>query len=287
MASAPAVSILLPVRNGGPFLRAALDSLVAQTRGDFELIVLDDGSTDGSPDVARSLGDPRIRVIEDGRPLGLSARLNQGVQLARADLIARMDADDICLPRRLELQLAFLAAHPEVDLVGCRAAVFRDGEILGLLPFAADHETLVARPWHTIPLPHPTWVGRRAWFLRHPYRHPEVRRAEDQELLVRASPTSRYACLPEVLLAYRLGAPDLRKTLVARRTQWWAQFRLLAGRGDLRGALLACVYGVLKVGRDLSATVARRSGYRVHGGAHEQLDPGTRQALADALGARA
>jgi len=286
-AARPAVSVLLPVRNGGPFLRAALHSLLAQTMRDFELLVLDDGSTDGSPELARSLGDPRIRVIEDGQPLGLSARLNQGVQLARADLIARMDADDICLPRRFELQQAYLAAHPEVDLVGCRAAVFRDGEVLGLLPYAADHETLVARPWHTIPLPHPTWMGRRAWFLRHPYRSPEVKRAEDQELLVRASPGSRYACLPQVLLAYRLGAPDLRKTLVARRTQWLAQFRLLAGRGEWKGAALSCVYGALKVGRDLASALARRSGYRVQEGAHEQLDAGTRQALTEALGGRA
>ena len=283
----PSVSVLLPVRNGGAFLRPAIASVLAQTLGDFELILLDDGSTDGSPEVARSFGDPRIRVIEDGRPLGLSARLNQGVQLARADLVARMDADDLCLPRRFELQRAFLAAHPEVDLVGCRAAVFRDGEVLGLLPYAADHDALVARPWHTIPLAHPTWMGRRAWFQRHPYRTPEVKRAEDQELLVRAAPTSRYACLPEVLLAYRLGAPDLRKTLVARRTQWLAQFRLLADRGDWRGAGLSCVYGALKVGRDFASALSRRSGYRVHAGAQSQLDPATQRALAEALGSQA
>lgn len=287
METLPAVSVLLPVRNGGPFLQAALRSLLAQTFTDFEILLLDDGSSDGSPALARSFTDPRIRVIEDGQHRGLSARLNQGVQLARAALVARMDADDLCLPRRFELQVAYLAAHPEVDLVGCRAAAFRDGEVLGLLPYAPDHETLVARPWHTIPLPHPTWMGRREWFLRHPYRTPEVRRAEDQELLVRTAPTSRFACLPEVLLAYRLGAPDLRKTLVARRTQWLAQFRLLATRGDWRGAALSCVYGALKVGRDLSSALARRSGYRVQEGAHEQLDADTRQALAQALGAGA
>lgn len=282
--SHPALSVLLPVRNGRPFLQPALRSLLAQTMGDFEVLVLDDGSTDGSPELARSLGDERIRVIEDGQHRGLSARLNQGVQLARGDLVARMDADDLCLPRRFERQQAFLAAHPEVDLVGCRAAVFRDGEVLGLLPFAAEHEALVAQPWHTIPLPHPTWMGRRAWFLRHPYRTPEVKRAEDQELLVRAAPVSRYACLPDVLLAYRLGAPDLRKTLVARRTQWLAQFRLLAARGDWRGAGLSCVYGALKVGRDLASAAMRRSGYRVHAAAHAQLDADTRRALAETLG---
>jgi glycosyltransferase involved in cell wall biosynthesis len=285
--ASPAVSVLLPVRNGGRFLRPALQSLLAQTMGDLEVILLDDGSTDGSPALARSLGDPRIRIVEDGQHRGLSARLNQGVQLARAELIARMDADDICLPRRFELQRAYLAAHPEVDLLGCRAAVFRDGEVLGLLPYAADHAALVARPWHTIPLPHPTWMGRRSWFLRHPYRTPEVQRAEDQELLVRAATSSRYACLPDVLLAYRLGAPDLRKTLLARRTQWLAQFRLLAARGEWRGAALSCVYGALKVGRDVASALARRSGYRVHAGAQEQLDAGTRRALADAMGGHA
>jgi glycosyltransferase involved in cell wall biosynthesis len=283
----PAVTVLLPVRNGLPFFRTALHSVLAQSMGDFELVVLDDGSDDGSLALARSLSDPRIIVVEDGRHLGLSARLNQGVRLARADLIARMDADDICLPLRFELQTEYLKAHSEVDLVGCRAAVFRDDEVLGLLPFAADHEALCARPWHTIPLPHPTWLGRREWFLRNPYRSPEVTRAEDQELLVRASPTSRYACLPDVLLAYRLGAPDLRKTLIARRAQCLAQLRVLSARGDWRGAALSCVYGALKVGRDVAAALAHRSGYRIHLDAHERLDPRTRQALTDALGAQA
>jgi hypothetical protein len=173
-----------------------------------------------------------------------------------------------------------------VDLVGARVAVFRgENEVLGLLPFAASHEALCARPWHTIPLPHPTWVGRRAWFQRHPYRTPEVMRAEDQELLVRAAPSSRYACLPDVLLAYRLGPPNLRKSLVARRSQTAAQFRLLASRGEWRGAALACVYGGLKTARDIAAAASRRSGYRVNT-EHGELDAGTRQALAQALGAQ-
>lgn len=284
-AAPPAVSVLLPVRNGGAFLRPALRSLLAQTMTDFEVIVLDDGSSDGSQQLARSFGDARIRVVEDGRHMGLAARLNQGVQLARAGLVARMDADDICLPRRFALQQAYLAAHPEVDLVGCRVAVFRDSEILGLLPHAAGHEALVARPWHTIPLPHPTWMGRRAWFERHRYRIPEVLRAEDQDLLMRAAPTSRYACLPDVLLAYRLGPPNLRKSLVARRTQTLAQFRIQSGRGEWRGAALACVYGSLKTARDIVAAATGRSGYRVNP-AHGELDEPTRQALVQALGAQ-
>jgi len=285
--TAPCISILLPVRNGARTLPVALASLRHQSLTDFEVLVLDDGCDDGSAELARALGDPRIRVHSDGMRRGLAARLNEGARLARGEFIARMDADDICLPRRLELQLAFLRAHPEVDLVGSRAAVFRaDGEVLGLLPFVAAHEDLCARPWHTIPLPHPTWMGRRAWFLRHPYRLPEVLRAEDQELLVRASTSSRYACLPEVLLAYRLGAPDLRKSLTARRSQLLAQVRLLAARGKWAQVLLAIACGMLKSGRDVAAAALRRSGYRVRRD-DAQLDPGTRKALADALEGRA
>jgi hypothetical protein len=128
-------------------------------------------------------------------------------------------------------------------------------------------------------------MGRREWFLRHPYRIPEVLRAEDQELLVRASPSSRYACVPEVLLAYRLAPPDLRKSLVARRSQLAAQVRLLAARGEWRGVLLAFACGALKSGRDVAAAATRRSGYRFDADP-AQLGTGVRQALAQALAAR-
>ncbi|HSW15804.1 MAG TPA: glycosyltransferase family A protein [Ramlibacter sp.] len=285
-AQRPLVSVLLPVRNGGPLLGLALQSLLAQTWRDFEVLVLDDGSSDGSAALAGSFNDARIKVVSDGQAQGLAARLNQGVALAQGDFIARMDADDISLPARLERQLAFLRGHPDVDLVGCRAAVFRaSGEVLGLLPFAAMHEALCARPWHTIALPHPTWMGRRAWFQGHPYRVPEVVRAEDQELLLRACRDSRYACLPEVLLGYRLGDADLRKTLAARRSLLQAQLRLFASRGQWGHAARACVCGALKALRDLGARAVGRSGYRVEAG-DAALDEGVRKALRTALGAR-
>lgn len=281
----PTISVLLPVRNGEPYLRASLQSVLAQTWGDFEVLVLDDGSTDGSVSAAQALRDPRIRVVADGLALGLAPRLNQGVRLARGEFVARMDADDICLPARLEKQLSFLRAHPEVDLVGCRAAVFRScGEVLGLLPFAAGHEEICARPWHTIPLPHPTWMGRTRWFRDHPYRAPEVVRAEDQELLLRACADSRYACLPDVLLGYRLGAADLRKTLVARRSLLAAQWHLFIRRGQWGNAVLASACAALKVARDLAFAAAAHSGYRVRPDA-QALDEKLRLALCVALAA--
>lgn len=248
---APVVSVLLPCRNGAATLGLALRSVLNQSFTDFELLLINDGSTDDTADIALAFGDARIRVIGDEVGRGLPRRLNEGVQASRGRYIARMDADDVSFPTRFAEQVALLDAHPEVDLAGCRAVVFRDsGETVGLLPFAPDHATLCARPWRNIPLPHPGWMGRRQWFERHSYRIPEVLRAEDQELLLRAYPGSRYACLDRVLLGYRQGPFQLRRTLVARRTLLAAQLGLFAERHEWGHALRAVLLSALKVGVD-------------------------------------
>jgi glycosyltransferase involved in cell wall biosynthesis len=252
----PRVSVLLPCRNGARTLELALRSMLAQTFTEFELLLLDDGSTDESMTIASRFNDSRVRVLRDGTHRGLSWRLNQGVSHARGQYIARMDADDVSFPRRLEKQLAYLDQHSEVDLVGCRAVVFRDlGDVVGLLPFAPDHATLCGRLWRNIPLPHPTWMGRRRWFGAHAYRLPEVRFAEDQELLLRASPTSCYACLDEVLLGYRQGPFRLRRTLLSRRSLLAAQIRLFAGRRQWGHVIKTVPQSMAKIGVDLLAAI--------------------------------
>jgi len=254
----PSVSILLPAWNAEKTLSIALRSLLNQTFADFEVLLLDDGSTDNTVGVAAAIDDPRVRVVHDGRRLGLARRLNQGIELARGSYIARMDADDVCFPERLARQVAFLNAHAEVDLVGCRAVVFRnDGDVVGLLPFAGSHEALCARPWRGIPLPHPGWMGRREWFVRHRYLFPEVRRAEDQELLLRSYSESRFACLDDVLLGYRQGFFDLRKTLLARRSLLAAQVRCFLSRGQWPYALGAIGLTGARVLVDLLAALPR------------------------------
>jgi len=252
----PAITVLLPVRNAAGTLALALRSVLRQTRGDFEVLVLDDGSTDDSAVVARRSDDPRVRVLSDPVGRGLAHRLNEGIDLARGRYIARMDADDVCFPERFERQARFLDTHPDVDLVGTRAIVFRsDGSVVGLLPYRGAHEALVARPWRGIPLPHPTWMGRREWFSRHRYRVPEVRRAEDQELLLRACATSRYACLEEVLLGYRLGPFDLGKTWAARRSLTQAQFSHHARRREPAAAVRVLALAAVKIPLDLLASL--------------------------------
>src|SRR5262249_44337347 len=119
--TAPAVSVLMPVHNGETYLRPAIDSLLAQTFGDFELIVIDDGSTDRTPAIAREYRDPRVRVERFEKNCGLSAALNHGLQMIHAPLVARQDADDVSRPDRLEAQVAVLRSQPDVALVGSQA----------------------------------------------------------------------------------------------------------------------------------------------------------------------
>lgn len=250
------VSVILPVRDGGAAFAVALDSVLAQTFTDFELLILDDGSCDETAQLARTRVDTRVTVVSDGRRLGLAARLNQGIDLARGRYVARMDADDVCFPERFEHQVRFLEAYSDVDVVGCRALVFREnGATVGLLPFAESHEKICASPWRGVRLPHPTWMGRIGWFRRHRYRMPEALRAEDQELLLRAYSTSRYHSLDKILLGYRQGRFSLQKTLIARHSLLAAQLRIFVQRSQWRNASLAVGIMVLRVLFDLIAAL--------------------------------
>ena len=257
----PEVSVLLPVRDGARTLALAMLSVLEQSFGDFELLVLDDGSVDASPDIALSFGDPRVRLLRDRTKRGLAARLNQGIAAAAGRYIARMDADDVCFPERFGRQLARLNAESSLDLVACRALIFDDsGAATGLSPHRLSHEALCAQPWNGFYLVHPSWMGRAGWYRRYRYQTPELARAQDQELLLRAYPDSRFAVLDEILLGYRMGPIALGKTLSARRCLLAAQISRFAQRRQWRNLLLAMLSTGLKLPRDLlfATTVGRR-----------------------------
>ena len=117
MSDRVSVTIGIPFLNARRYLEDAVRSVFAQTHGDWELLLIDDGSTDGSIAVVRHLDDPRVRVLGDGSNRGLCARLNQIASLAQGTYLARMDADDLMHPERIERQLKFLRANPNVDLI--------------------------------------------------------------------------------------------------------------------------------------------------------------------------
>jgi len=231
--SPPRVSIILPVFNGGATLLSAVKSVVDQSYLDWELIIVDDGSTDDCVNPITQLNDLRIRVYSDGLRKGLAARLNEGIDWSSGLYIARMDADDLCFSDRIQKQVDYLDAHQEIDLVATKAVGFsmrETGLSFGVLPYREKHEELSRSPWGGIYMPHPSWMGRAAWFRKYRYRMPEVLRAEDQELLLRAMPESRYYCLPEILLAYRQGSLQLQKSLLTRRELFKCQLKIFLGR---------------------------------------------------------
>ncbi|MGI9103755.1 MAG: glycosyltransferase family 2 protein [Terriglobales bacterium] len=199
----PLVTIGLPVFSPGPFLRGALQSIFAQTFTDWELIVVDDGSTDFSWQMVQHLSDPRVRAFRDGHHRGLAARLNQIIGLARAPFIARMDADDLCHPERIERQLAHLQAHSEIDTLSTGLAVLdRQGAVSGWRVAPPDHESICRNPLRGFAMVHASMLSRADWARRHPYREGN-RRCEDWELLMQAHRDSRFANLPDCLYFYR------------------------------------------------------------------------------------
>ena len=251
MTPSPLVSVVLPVYNARQTLPQALASIRLQTFREWELILIDDGSTNGcmAEFIAR---DGRIRVVQDGRNLGLAARLNQGIDLARGKYLARMDQDDVAYPTRLERQVEFLARNPNVDLAGTKAIVFRaEGHPIGLFPFRAAHVEICSRPWNGFYLPHPTWMGRIEWFRSHRYTMPEVVRAEDQDLLLRAYDSSRFACIDEILLGYRKAPQPLRNLWRARINLARAQLRVNASKGRWTYCVLGSLTPLLKSAADV------------------------------------
>lgn len=235
----PLLTIGLPVYNDAPYLEQALRSLFAQTLSDWELIAVDDGSSDGSADILQRLQNPRVRVLVDGRHLGLGARLNQIAQLASGHYVARMDADDLSHPARMERQVRFLEEHAEVDVVGCGLVSFdRDLRPVSMRLLPAEHEPICAQPERGVRLAHASTVARAEWLRR--YRYAERSPIEDWELWSATYRESRFANLAQALYFYReletfrLGGYARSKARMAR--VYWRERRRL---GVVRAAGLA------------------------------------------------
>ena len=207
----PDLSILLTVRNEERFLPAALASLFRQTLRNWELVVVDDGSSDATATIldAAADRDPRVRVLHRP-PTGLVAALNAGLDACRAALVARMDGDDICHPRRLEKQAAYLDAHPGVTLAACQVIqVPRQLLSAGMRAYEnwqnslLDHNQISRDLYVESPFVHPSVIYRRDAVLAvGGYR--DTGWPEDYDLWLRLARTgARFARLPEVLFYWR------------------------------------------------------------------------------------
>jgi glycosyltransferase involved in cell wall biosynthesis len=201
----PQVSVVMPVRNGARWLGEALASVFAQSRPDWELIAIDDGSTDDTPRVLDEYAtrDQRIRVIRQ-EPLGLVSALNRGLADVRSPLVARLDADDRALPDRLERQMRHLAAHPEIGLLGSWAQEIDEyGNRRGQMRPATQPDELGRILLEANPLVHSSVMFRTDLARRLGGFRPAFRAAEDYDLWLRLAESTRIANLPEILVEYR------------------------------------------------------------------------------------
>lgn len=202
----PLVTVLMSVHNDARYLPAAVESVLRQSLEDFELLILDDGSTDGSAEYLARLADPRVRVVRNERNLGLTRSLNVGLDLARELFLARMDADDVAAPRRLERQVEFLDRHPNVGVVGSsRVLIDEAGAVVAHAPAAEDDAAIRWKCLLGNPLAHPAVMLRLHLLNAHKLRYDErYRTAQDYELWSRLLAVTKAHNLPEPLLHYRL-----------------------------------------------------------------------------------
>lgn len=198
--SEPLVTIGLPFYNPGYYLVESVKSIFAQEYKNWELIVIDDGSTDDSFNLISSIKDERIYIHRYKENKGLEYRLNQIAYLARGRYIARMDADDLMHPQRLIKQIDIMQKYPEIDLIFTDAIVI-DGEstpIGKLKNFKLDLYNIFR--WGVIL--HPSVLGKREWFLKNSYSY-SYPRAEDRELWIRTFYKTKFYHLYEPLHFYR------------------------------------------------------------------------------------
>ncbi|OHB59879.1 MAG: hypothetical protein A2173_12005 [Planctomycetes bacterium RBG_13_44_8b] len=196
----PLITIGIPFFNCEKSLLDTIRSIFAQTYSNWELVLVDDGSTDRSIDIVRSIDDPRIRLLPpDGKNLKLAARLNQITQESRGDYIARMDADDLSHPERIEKQLSFLQTHKEVDVVGTNMYILNEQTWpVKKLVVPQDHDSIIKNKFRGIKLIHASVMARIEWFRQFRYDEKTIR-CEDFELWIRSAPRSVFANIPEYL----------------------------------------------------------------------------------------
>ncbi|MCZ7589014.1 MAG: glycosyltransferase [Gaiella sp.] len=234
MARDPAVSVLVAVHDGARYLRPALASILRQTVSDLELVVVDDGSTDETPDVLASVGDPRLRVVRSERRRGLAGALNLGLDEVRGRRVARMDADDVAFPHWLARVLARLDGTPRVVLVGAGVLELRTSGGFGAV-HVPEAGPAVTR-WHSLfsssPFFHNTVVFERDHFARNGLRYDEsFGESEDYELWTRVLAGAEADVVEEPLVAYRVHAAQASQ----RRAELQHELGRRVALGQIRG----------------------------------------------------
>lgn len=208
MEALPRVTVLMPVYNAEKHIEEAVASILDQTFTDFELLIMDDGSTDQTLALLGQFTDPRIRIVSNPGNLGIVYTLNRGVALAKGVFIARMDADDVAHPDRLMKQEAYLSGQPDVAICGCGIVAFFENGRRHRVYYSLKYDTLKAESLFNSPFPHPGVMVKKAILNAYPYRT-EALHVEDYDLWSRILKDHSGANLPYFLLDYRVSADNV------------------------------------------------------------------------------
>jgi len=230
----PKVSVVTSVYNGEAYLKECIESILNQTHRDFEFIILNNGSTDQTPDILNQYRDPRLQIIHQDN-LGLSRSLNKGVHLSNSDLIARLDADDYSSPQRLEKQIAFMEKNVNVVLCGSRRKELVGSKIFfSLVPFIEKDENIRKTVSCFNPLSHSTIMFRKKAFIEAGGYRDQFKYAQDYNLWVRMLALGKAHNLDEALSVIRINQwstsnKNYRKQKLEELQIRWDAFRKFGG----------------------------------------------------------
>lgn len=197
----PRVTVLMPTYNVAPYVREAIDSVMQQTYTNFELLVIDDCSTDDTVSVVRSINDPRIHIIQNEKNVGLAENLNRGLSHITTEYVARMDGDDIAEPRWLEREVAILDNHPDIGI--CSGGFERFGTVKSLVRFPEQHEDCMANMLFECSVIVPTF--RMSLYRNHGLRYStEAFPAEDYRFWAECLRVTKIYNIQETLFHYRM-----------------------------------------------------------------------------------
>jgi glycosyltransferase involved in cell wall biosynthesis len=202
MTHVPAVSVCMIVLNGSSYIREAVDSILNQTFSDFELVIVDNGSVDGTLDIISSYDDKRIRLIKNSGDPGIAQSRNASVKNARGRYVAIMDSDDVSLPDRLKTQFEYMESHPEVGLLGSWARIIdQAGKTADIRKFRKEHDVIRASILFFFWFVHSSVFFRKELFPEDGYRLPY---SEDYDMVCRFAEKAEIAILDKVLVKYRI-----------------------------------------------------------------------------------
>jgi glycosyltransferase involved in cell wall biosynthesis len=215
MSKFPTISIVMPFYNGEKYLKEAIESILKQTFTDFELILINDGSTDASEEIAGGFSDKRIVYLDNGKNLGLAASFNTGIDYARGAYIARMDADDVSLPDRFERQFSYLEKKSHIGIIGSGIILINElGEKIATHKRPKTHVEIKFGSLFSSPMYHPTIMGRTGIFKSHHYSE-TFSNSEDYELWSRLlfQTDVKFANLARPVLKYRVYPQSFTQSL--------------------------------------------------------------------------